>query len=125
MSDQIIYCEMHTPKHQASREFYARMFDWKIEALDTRHGPYFGVETPQGIRAGILPVVAGTPSGWVPYVEVADLDEAVARARKLGATVIVDRLEIPGRGAYGLLEDPAGAVVGLWQKLPPVSDTEA
>ena len=54
------------------------------------------------------------PAGWLPYVQVADLDSSVAKATKLGARVIKDKTRGPA-GLFAVVKDPAGGTVALWQ----------
>ncbi len=54
-------------------------------------------------------------TGWSSNLSVGDLDRATARARELGAEVRADPFDLPGAGRTAVLQDPAGAVVSLWQ----------
>ena len=49
------------------------------------------------------------------YVDVEDIDAAMARIVEAGGKVVVARQEVPGMGAFGLFEDPEGRVLGVWQ----------
>ena len=59
----------------------------------------------------------GVPSHWTPYVAVADVAQSASRAEALGARVIVAAFELPGIARISLLQDPVGAVIGLWQRV--------
>jgi predicted enzyme related to lactoylglutathione lyase len=48
------------------------------------------------------------------YVGVDDVDDAIARAKRLGGKVVVGP-EPLGRGKFALVTDPIGATVGLWE----------
>ena len=52
---------------------------------------------------------------WLAYIRVSKFDETVARAQKLGATVITPRTDIK-EGSFAVLQDPAGARIGVFQK---------
>jgi hypothetical protein len=39
----------------------------------------------------------------------------MAKAVKLGATVIIDFMPVPPHGALGIFEDPTGAVCAVWE----------
>ncbi|HKE14730.1 MAG TPA: hypothetical protein VKB80_07695 [Kofleriaceae bacterium] len=70
-------------------------------------------------RAGVtghLP--RGTPPHWLPYVAAPDPDAVMARARLLGAAILVGPEDIPGIGRFGVLEDPTGAVLAIMKPLP-------
>jgi predicted enzyme related to lactoylglutathione lyase len=89
------------------REFYAALLDWEIAEEGTVAGdgrPWAAIGSPQG---------NGT-SGWLPYVQVDDVDQATERAKELGATVLQEKTRGPA-GEYATISDPAGAAVALWQ----------
>jgi predicted enzyme related to lactoylglutathione lyase len=53
----------------------------------------------------------------VNYVSVTDAESSAARAAALGGTVVVPPTDIGEGGRMGVLADPQGAVVALWQPL--------
>jgi hypothetical protein len=57
----------------------------------------------------------GAPSMWLPYVGVDDINASTAKAKSLGAKVIIDVREVPGHGHMSVLSDPTGATIALWQ----------
>ena len=58
----------------------------------------------------------GAPSAWVPYVNVDDVKAATAKAKSLGGTILKDVAEVPNAGSFSIIQDPTGAVLGLWQE---------
>ena len=56
-----------------------------------------------------------SPSFWLAYVLVADAVAATEKARSLGATICKEVTEVPGKGWCGILVDPGGAALALWQ----------
>jgi predicted enzyme related to lactoylglutathione lyase len=55
----------------------------------------------------------GMPPNWMSYLSVADCDATVARARGLGAQVIVPPQDVPNLGRFSVLRDPTGAVFAI------------
>ena len=55
--------------------------------------------------------------GRVPvnYIAVADLDESVGKAERLGAKVLMGRHPVPGMGWFAQLADTEGNVFAIWQ----------
>jgi predicted enzyme related to lactoylglutathione lyase len=49
---------------------------------------------------------------------VGDVKAATAKAKSLGGTIIRDVDNIPNAGAFSIIQDPTGAVLGLWQEKP-------
>jgi predicted enzyme related to lactoylglutathione lyase len=54
-------------------------------------------------------------SGWVPYVEVDALQDAVEDAKANGATVVAENLQGPA-GFATFITDPGGAPLALWKR---------
>ncbi len=54
-------------------------------------------------------------SGWVPYIEVDDLEAEVAKVSALGANVVAANLDGPA-GTATFLTDPGGAPIALWKR---------
>jgi predicted enzyme related to lactoylglutathione lyase len=48
-------------------------------------------------------------------VLVDDVEAATAKAEALGATVCKEITEVTNAGYFSIIQDPAGAVIGLWQ----------
>jgi len=53
---------------------------------------------------------------WMNYVDVASIDAAIEKATKLGATVALPRMPVPGVGAVAAIVDPQGNICGLWEQ---------
>ena len=52
-------------------------------------------------------------SAWLPYIQVADVDAAAAKAVELGGKLLSGPFDVPGSGRMATIEDPDGARVGL------------
>jgi len=78
-------------------------------------GKYTIVQVGQGTGGGIMQQVPHGPLGWLAYIEVKQIREATKKAQTLGAKVMKDVTEVPDMGWLSILEDPTGAVFGLWQ----------
>jgi hypothetical protein len=62
-----------------------------------------------------VPKGAPMPPMWLYYVETSNLDAAIARATKKGATVMNGPMEVPGGGRIAQLMDPQKAAFALHQ----------
>jgi predicted enzyme related to lactoylglutathione lyase len=56
------------------------------------------------------------------YVNVADVDATIARARKLGAVILMDKMEIPGVGWMTIIGDPGGNRIAAMQRMQPPAE---
>jgi hypothetical protein len=94
--------------------FYGKVFGWKV--MKNMEGiSVFSVDgTPQGMVAD-LQKAQSFPPNWMTYVVVDKIEPATERASKLGGKVLVPLIEIPKVGRIGLISDPTGAPLGLYQ----------
>ena len=116
MSNPFSYAELHTKDPAAAKTFYGSLFEWKMSDHPNAVGTYTEIDLGAGFPAGLLKVAekAGLGSHWLPYVKVTNVLESTIRAKKLGATVLQDVVEIP-EGQFSMLTDPTGAPFGLFQ----------
>jgi hypothetical protein len=49
------------------------------------------------------------PPMWGVYVTVADVDETIRQAEKLGGAVVMPPMDVDGVGRMAVLRDPQGA----------------
>ena len=100
-----------------AKQFYASLFDWELD--DSRMDGYtmIGVgEHEYGVGGGMITVpMPGMPSDWLAYVGVDDINAATEKAKSLGATVIKEVTAVGGFGWLSIIQDPTGAVLGLWK----------
>ncbi|MGH8742187.1 MAG: VOC family protein, partial [Burkholderiales bacterium] len=93
--------------------FYTRLFGWRVEQIDLPCGSYLALELGDELDGGVVECDSER-SLWLPYVEVADLTEVTERARRLGASVLLEPREGPA-GWRSVIAAPAGAEIALWQ----------
>jgi predicted enzyme related to lactoylglutathione lyase len=106
------YAELHTSDPARARTFYTELLGWKAKEEQTPMGPY---TTFEGVLAGLTASRDGIPTGWVPYVDVADVAAATRRVKQLGGQILRDCIQIP-EGTFSVLRDPTGGVLGLFQR---------
>src|ERR1700716_4236708 len=58
---------------------------------------------------------AGVPPTWNSYVSVESADAAVERAKELGGTVHAPAFDVMEAGRMGVIQDPQGAYLMVWQ----------
>jgi predicted enzyme related to lactoylglutathione lyase len=112
--------ELHTSDPERVLPFYDKVIGYAHRALGMGPGDTYHILSHGGIdRAGATRHLApGVAPHWLPYVAVEDVDATIARARALGAAIPVPPEEIPGIGRFGVLRDPAGAVLAVMKPLP-------
>lgn len=117
MANPFVHCELTSANVEQSKRFYGSLFDWKLEDVPMAGGvDYTMIKVGEGTGGGIIKhPMAGEPSVWVPYILVNDVRASTAKARSLGGHIIRDTQEIAGSGTFSIVQDPTGAVFGLWQ----------
>jgi predicted enzyme related to lactoylglutathione lyase len=113
--------ELATSDQAAAKKFYADLFGWT--ANDFPMGPhgYYTMFQLAGRNVGaaytLMPEQAqhGVPPHWGTYVAVASVDEAIAKAKTLGGTVVAGPMDVFEHGRMAVLRDPTGAVISVWQ----------
>ncbi|HEU5059106.1 MAG TPA: VOC family protein [Kofleriaceae bacterium] len=116
MANTFCHIELGTENPRAARDFYSKLFDWKFEDTPMPQGDYTMIKTGEGPGGGLMQKqMPEAPTAWLPYVQVASVEATVERARKLGATIVVDTKAIPSHGTLAVLLDPTGAALGIWE----------
>jgi predicted enzyme related to lactoylglutathione lyase len=113
---QFCWTELATSDMAASKAFFANLLGWAAEDMPAAMGSY------TIFRLGGLDVGGGYgnnpeqgPPHFTCYVQVADAAETAAKAKGLGATVIMDAFDVEGIGRMAVIQDPTGAVFAVWQ----------
>ncbi len=75
---------------------------------------------PGGINGGITQKMSPDHRP-INYVFVESVSDYVAKAQKLGGTVLMDKTPIPGMGYFAQVMDPQGNYFGLFQGDPTAS----
>jgi predicted enzyme related to lactoylglutathione lyase len=106
--------DLRSADPEPAQAFYRSVFGWTTTPLEMAGPDYAtfarpGDEAPMGGLGGMMGAPAGTPSHWLLYFGVADVDAAVAAAEEAGGGVLGPPFDSP-YGRMATLRDPAGAV---------------
>lgn len=117
MGNPFVHVELNTTDLAKAKEFYGKLFDWKLSDAPMSGGPtYTMIDVGGGTGGGMMKhPMPGAPSAWLAYVLVDDLAAATQKARSLGATIAKDVTEVPGVGSFSVIVDPTGAALALWK----------
>ncbi len=113
MTKPVVHLELHTGDLPSARAFYAGVCGWRPEQITVPSGSYLALEMGGALGGGIVECAARRPL-WLPYVEVQDVGEAIERARRLGANVLLEPREGPA-GWRGVVAAPAAGELAFWQ----------
>ena len=117
MAQPVVHFEVIGKDPEGLRSYYSQLFGWEFgEPL----GPtdYTLVERSTNADGiGIGGGVGGVPEGYEGYVtfyvEVPDVEAALAQAESLGGTRMMGPDQVPGGPVIGLFTDPEGRAIGV------------
>jgi hypothetical protein len=116
----LCWTELTTTDTKAAEAFYTKLFGWTPKhsaAGAPMEYTEFSVDGTPSI--GMMPKPAGMPaeipSYWMPYFQVVKANESAAKAKELGATVMVGPQDIPDTGRFAVASDPQGAVFAVFE----------
>jgi len=116
----LCWSELTTRDTKAAESFYTALFGWTAKPSSPSAAMEYTEFSIQGQPSvGMMPMPAhmppGVPSYWMPYFQVADCDATAAKARELGASVMVPPQDIPSTGRFAIAKDPQGAVFAVFK----------
>jgi uncharacterized protein len=115
-----IWNELYTPDPDKAVSFYKSIGGFEHEQMKgERTGParYDILNSDGKGRAGIMKM-EGVPPQWMPYVMVANPDQTVEQAKRLGGTAKHPPETLEGVGRLAVIADPLGGIIGLLKPNP-------
>jgi predicted enzyme related to lactoylglutathione lyase len=118
MGQPVVHFEITGKDGEKLQGFYSELFDWNIDAdNEFKYGIVAreGNTTDEGI--GIGGGISSGPEGYdghvTVYVQVPDVEAALAKAESLGATRMMGPDVVMESLTIGLFTDPEGHVIGV------------
>jgi predicted enzyme related to lactoylglutathione lyase len=124
---RVVHFEVHAEQPERAIRFYQELLGWEFSKWA---GPteYWLIKTgpddKPGINGGLIKRKGPGPTGHEPVigfvctVGVTSVDETLASAVKLGGTVALPKMAIPGVGWLAYAKDTEGNVFGMMQNDP-------
>ena len=118
MGQPVVHFEIIGKDGGKLQSYYSELFGWEF---DTDNEMNYGVVPRDGNTndqgAGIGGGVAGGPEGYEGhvtfYIEVPDVEAALAKAESLGGSRVMGPDEVMDGLVIGLFNDPEGHVIGV------------
>lgn len=115
---QISWSDLTVADAESVRSFYESVVGWRSSPVEMgQYSDYSMIDSDGNVVAGVCHARgenARLPPVWLMYVTVDDLDLSVARCRESGGDVI-DGPRSAGRARIAVIQDPAGAVLALYE----------
>lgn len=112
MSNPIIHVEVTGRNAEGLQKFFGDLFDWNV---DTSYPNDYGIAEKAGgggADFGAGPSPDGGSGLVTFYVRVPSIDDTLAKATSMGATVVMPKFAA-GAATLALFADPEGHVIGL------------
>jgi predicted enzyme related to lactoylglutathione lyase len=111
--ERLVHLELHTGDSAGASAFYAHLVGWRARPIGDASRSYLSLDLGGEVGGGIVQC-ATRRALWLPYVEVDCVDEISERARRLGASVLLEPREGPA-GWRSVVSSPEGGEVAFWQ----------
>src|ERR671910_2372886 len=118
MGQPVVHFEVIGKDGQRLQSYYGELFGWDIDANNPMgYGTVQREGNTNADGAGIGGGVGQSPEGYdghvTFYVEVPDVEAALAKAESLGGSRMMGPDEVTEGLEIGLFNDPEGHVIGL------------
>src|SRR5205085_12104075 len=120
MGRPVVHFEVISKDGDAAQAFYASMFGWEIDASNPmKYGIVQREANVNGDGVGIGGGIGAGPEGYdghvTFYVQVPDVEAALAQAEQLGGSRMMGPEQVAEGVEIGLFGDPEGHSVGVTQ----------
>jgi predicted enzyme related to lactoylglutathione lyase len=125
MSGKVVHFEVPYDDGDRARAFYGKAFGWQMMPMPEMDytivmtGPTdeaAGPTEPGFINGGMFERSDQFPStGPNLVIDVASVDDALAKVTEAGGTVLTPRTAVGDMGFTGYFSDSEGNVLGLWE----------
>lgn len=124
-SGAFIWYELMTTDAEGAKAFYDAVVGWNIGEGAEEYQGYRMINRSDGkFAGGVLPLTDemtqhGARPTWLGYVNVANVDDAVAAIEKAGGKALMPPFDIPNVGRIAMVADPQGAPFYVMKPVPP------
>ena len=115
------WVELGTTNASAATTFYNALFGWQSQDMPMGPDQVYTMLNLGGKTVGAMYNLdknmqqMGIPPHWMLYIAVSNADQASAKAKTLGATVMKEPFDVFDAGRMAVIQDPAGATFCIWQ----------
>ncbi|MGA7913531.1 MAG: VOC family protein [Candidatus Dormiibacterota bacterium] len=112
-----VWIDLSTSDPAAAREYYAKLFGWKMEV---EHDPAAGGYAMATIGGKNVAGIGGTqdphaPSAWMIYIGTHDADGIAKKIETAGGKVVAPAFAVLNAGRMAVFQDPTGAFFSVWE----------
>jgi hypothetical protein len=116
---KLVWFDLTVDNADAVRDFYQQVVGWTSAPISMGDYNDYSMQTADGEGAAGICHKRGDngqqPSQWMIYIAVDDLDQSLAACQSNGGKIRVPIRNV-GDSRFAVIEDPAGAVCGLFEQ---------
>jgi hypothetical protein len=116
---RVVHFEFATSDPALEVEFFRSLFGWESQQWGDQD--YWLVDTGKdevGINGAIMPLNTTDQPRVVNTIGVENLDASIEKATAAGATVAVEKQEVPNVGWTAYMLSPTGILFGMIESMP-------
>jgi predicted enzyme related to lactoylglutathione lyase len=116
----IVHFDIAADDPERAKEFYTKLFGWKMETPPGPPMEYYLIETKtlegvEGIGGGLGK--RETPEQRITnFIGVQSVDKYLAKVEKLGGKIVAPKMPVPGWGYLASCMDTENNLFGLWEE---------
>jgi predicted enzyme related to lactoylglutathione lyase len=110
------------PDPEAAMRFYGELFGWEFAGPGAMPGGSGGEYFVARLRGrdvagvGSQPAEGASPApAWTTYICVDSADDAAAKVKQAGGSVVVEPFDVLPAGRMAVVADPEGAIFCVWE----------
>lgn len=115
----VIHFDISAEDVLRAKNFYEKLFGWKIEKFPTGPTEYYLIETlAKTGKKGISGGIAKREKAYqqiTNFIEVDSIDEAIAKVKELGGEIVESKSTIPDIGYIAGCKDTEGNIFGIME----------
>jgi len=119
---RVVHFEIHADNMERAAKFYTDLFGWEFIKWEGEWEYYLigtGDDNQPGINGGLMKRISPNDGesviAYVCTVDVENLDKYLEKGIRLGASVAIPKMTVPGVGWMAYLKDTEGNIFGMMQ----------
>ncbi len=115
----IVWFEIAADRVERAKAFYSKLFGWKITKFPgAMKMPYWHIDTGGHDKTpdGGMMERQSPQQGITNYISVPSVEQAAAKARKLGGKILMPKTAVPQMGFFVICQDTENNVFALWEQ---------
>jgi uncharacterized protein len=120
MKSTLTHFEIYGPVPETLVEFYQNVFGWQVEEMPGLNywRIQIGATETKPLHGGLTYSAIPDLNGFLLYVNVASMDETVAKILTMGGSIVRPKTAVPRTAWVTIVADPAKNIFGIWQPDP-------